>query len=241
MNNTDIFKTKLFKKLFGIPAISWLLLSLITIIPDNTDLDPLTWSDLIIVDLFLLLIWFSISFIISLIIYEIKALKQRAKSKNVIQYTNESDNESLIEVKETNQVINKEVNKYKHPKLIKNGMLILFIITILSLWGALYSMLLLTMNNAQYMFSFVKYTWIFWCWLPIPILSIILGFKYKKDGFKCTKNIVAGFIIGFLLFIYGSFWTIEIPTEDYSKIYDYKEIINVQIPLPSLSSNTVTL
>ena len=31
-------------------------------------------------------------------------------------------------------------------------------------------------------FNFIKNAWVFWCWLPVPVLSIILGFKYKNAG-----------------------------------------------------------
>lgn len=125
----------------------------------------------------------------------------------------------------------KKMKKSYNPYFIKNIMVFLFIITIASLWGALYSVALVNKVIPQYGFSFVKNLWVFWCWLPIPILSIILGFKYKKKGIKCTKNIVGGFIIGFLLLIYGSFCMFPTFAEDYSKIYEYKDIINAKIPL----------
>ena len=124
----------------------------------------------------------------------------------------------------------KGVKKYHHPNFIKNGMIILFIITIASLWGALYSVALVDKAIPQHGFNFTKNMWVFWCWLPIPILSIILGFKYKNAGFKCTKNIVAGFIIGFLLLIYGAFCMFPTFSEDYNKINQYKEIIDAKLP-----------
>ena len=78
-------------------------------------------------------------------------------------------------------------------------MIILFIITICSLWGAMGTLSYVNEIIPQHGFNFTKNTWVFWCWLPIPIASIILGFIYNGKGLKCTKNIVAGFIIGFLL------------------------------------------
>lgn len=124
----------------------------------------------------------------------------------------------------------KTLENYKHPNLIRNGMILLFILTITSLWGALYSVAIINSINPQHGFNFSKNLWVFWCWLPIPILSIILGFKFKKDGFKCTKNIVGGFIIGFLLLIYGSFSTIPTFEADYQKINNYKNIIDAALP-----------
>lgn len=96
-----------------------------------------------------------------------------------------------------------EKEKTRNIKLISIFMIILFIVTICSLLGALWSVSLVDEINPQHGLNFTKNMWAFWCWLPIPILSIILGFKYKKVGLKCTKNIVGGFIIGFLLLVYG--------------------------------------
>lgn len=109
-------------------------------------------------------------------------------------------------------------------------MTFLFILTIGSLWGALWSYSLIDELNSQHAFNFLKNTWIFWCWLPIPITSIVLGYKYKNKGINCTKNIVGGFIIVFLLLIYGSFCLMPTFNEDYSKINDYKNYIDANIP-----------
>lgn len=124
----------------------------------------------------------------------------------------------------------KGAKKYHNPNFIKTFMIILFIITICSLWGALWSVSLVDKINPQHVFNFTKNTWVFWCWLPIPILSIILGFKYKNAGFKCTKNIVGGFIIGLLLLVYGSFSLFPTFSQDYSKIDSYRSIISAQLP-----------
>lgn len=124
----------------------------------------------------------------------------------------------------------KGVKKYSHPTVIKVTMIWLFILTILSIWGALGSVALLDEINPQHGFNFTKNLWVFWCWLPIPLLSIVLGYKFRQAGFKCTKNIVSGFIIGFLLLIYGSFCLFPTFEEDYTKINDYKNIVDVDLP-----------
>lgn len=117
-----------------------------------------------------------------------------------------------------------------NPKFIRKGMLILFIITILSLFGGIHSRELIDKVIPQYGFNSTKNMWVFWCFLPIPILSIVLGFKYKRVGYKCTKNIIAGFIIGVSLLAYGSFSMFPTFEVDYIKINDYKEIIDVELP-----------
>ncbi len=124
----------------------------------------------------------------------------------------------------------KKLKKYHNSNFIKTFMIILFIATICSLWAALWSMSLADKINPQHGFNFTKNAWVFWLWLPIPILSIILGFKYKNAGFKCTKNIVGGFIIAFLLLIYGSFCLFPTFSQDYSKIDAYKNIIDANLP-----------
>lgn len=124
----------------------------------------------------------------------------------------------------------KGVKKPINSNLIGTFMIILFIVTICSLWGALWSVSLVDEINPQHGLNFTKNMWAFWCWLPIPILSIILGFKYKKAGLKCTKNIVGGFIIGFLLLVYGSFSLFPTFSQDYNKINSYKNIIDAKLP-----------
>ena len=122
------------------------------------------------------------------------------------------------------------VKKPINTNLISTLMIILFIATLCCLWGALWSVSLINEINPQHGFNFTKNTWVFWCWLPIPIASIVLGFIFKGKGIKCTKNIVAGFIIGFLLLVYGSFSLFPTFSEDYSKINDYKQYIDASIP-----------
>ena len=85
-------------------------------------------------------------------------------------------------------------------------------------------------NFIRATFKIENHIWVFWCWLPIPVLSIILGFKYKNAGFKCTKNIVGGFIIGFLMLIYGSFCLMPTFEQDYNKIDAYKNYIDAPLP-----------
>lgn len=120
--------------------------------------------------------------------------------------------------------------KITNKKTISTLMIILFIVTLCCLWGALLSMSLIDEIIPQHGFNFVKNAWVFWCWLPIPIASIVLGFIYKNKGIKCTKNIVAGFIIGFLLLVYGSFCLFPTFSKDYRMIDDYKEYIDASIP-----------
>ncbi len=124
----------------------------------------------------------------------------------------------------------RNIRKSHHPKFIKRGMIILFILTIASLWGSIVSLSLMDEINPQHGVNFIKNMWVFWCFLPIPILSIVLGYKYKRAGFKCTKNIVGGYIIGFFLLIYGCLWMFPTPSRDYEEIDKYRSIIDAKLP-----------
>lgn len=66
-NNVDIEKRckKIFKRLFLIPAIIWNLISLISMFDEE---EPLTLEEFILVDIFFILLWLVISYIIYLII-----------------------------------------------------------------------------------------------------------------------------------------------------------------------------
>ena len=50
-----------------------------------------------------------------------------------------------------------------------------------------------------------KNMWVFFCFMPIPISSLIYGFVLKAKGCKYKKNIIIGIIMTILLCIYGSF------------------------------------
>ena len=98
---------------------------------------------------------------------------------------------------------NSKMLSIKQQNFISKLLLVIFIATIFSIYGALITIGLSAQNIPNHLV--VKKLWIFWLWLPIPILSIILGLKYKKYEIKCSRNITAGIIISILLFILGLF------------------------------------
>ncbi|MDD3341219.1 MAG: hypothetical protein PHN72_03355 [Bacilli bacterium] len=217
-NQNNIFKEYFFLKLFGIPSVIWIIISLIAFIFDEADPDPLTLGELLLADIVILLIWFTISTIIVLIVNEIKRRNLKTKKFNNIIYSFKSNRKS------------KEEKKYQNSKFIKNGMILLFIMTILSVLGALYSFVFMNKINPQYGSAIAKNAWVFWCWLPVPIVSIILGVKYNKAGFKCIKNIVGGSIIGLFLFQYGFLCLQPTFSQDYNKINAYRNVIDADLP-----------
>lgn len=138
---------------------------------------------------------------------------------NIDFFSNKFD-EKMI--KSNMDIIIKRINMRENKrKKIQDKLFILFIINIIVFFiaGDIISMI---SYNTECM-------WMMWLWLPIPILSIILGFKYRKMKIKCQKNIISGFIIAFLLLLFGAF-TFIFPTEDYQKILKIENIINIDLP-----------
>lgn len=112
----------------------------------------------------------------------------------------------------------------KNTKIIMN---VLFILTLASIFFGLITSSILSYNKID----FTSTSWAFWLWLPVPILSIFLGYKYKKNGLKVKKNIISGYIIGILLLIYGSFWLMfPSSASSYNILYKYKNIISDNLP-----------
>ena len=70
----------------------------------------------------------------------------------------------------------------------------------------------------------------------IPIISVVLGVKYKKIGYQCKKNIIGGIIILALMLMYSFAGfigqkTYDIYTDkDYSYITNLEKIVNIDLP-----------
>lgn len=128
-------------------------------------------------------------------------LQKNKCSDDLISFIKEKCANKRIEKKNSVNVRNEIKNVNLNNK--ERNMKILFVLTLLSIWGALWTTRLFASDNS--LDPLLENMWVFWLWLPLPIISIIWGFKYKKVGIKCTKNIVAGFIVGFLLLMYGCF------------------------------------
>ena len=97
--------------------------------------------------------------------------------------------------------------KYRDPDLVHAMLIILFMLTIASLWLCQLVSYKVSVSLIQ-KYDMVRFSWVYWCFLPIPISSVVLGYKFQREGFKCKKNIIAGYIIGFILAIFGSYWII---------------------------------
>lgn len=119
------------------------------------------------------------------------------------------------------------VKQIKNPEMLKKIMTILFILNCICIPLALYTVNLA--NAGAHGFQFIKKLWMFWLWLPVPILSIVLGIKYKKIHASFDKNILSGVIVAIFLLIFGSFYFFPI-NQDYDKIYSYEDALNITLP-----------
>ncbi len=115
---------------------------------------------------------------------------------------------------------------------IRKTLKVLFVLSILSYFGAEYSLeFIVNKINVHYsFFNSIENNWVYFLWLPIPILSIILGFKYKKMGIKCTKNIVGGFIMALILILLGLMAFSNNTERNYSIISDFEYFLNLNLP-----------
>lgn len=155
---------------------------------------------------------------------------ENGKNNFVIILLKEKLDKGLIEfLKEKVEKNVSKRTKLENPYKIPNRLIILFLITLISLPMA--SIIHDVLNNSiNPIFARYKDKWIYLLFMIIPILSIIFGFEYKERGYKCTKNIVGGFIILFLLFINFAEAPFSTFTQDYNKINNYKDMLNIEVP-----------
>ncbi len=105
---------------------------------------------------------------------------------------------------------------------------LLFVATLFSILIPMPVISLISANDTV----FFNYLWIFYLITPIPIISIITGIIYKRKGYKCKKNIVAGIIMVILMCIYGSMGFAFEDEADHSDaaIIKAEEVIGIDIP-----------
>ncbi len=106
--------------------------------------------------------------------------------------------------------------------------IILFVFSILSIWGALIGVAVLSAINQ----AMTENMWVFFLFLPVPIASIVFGFYLKRKGYKYKKNVIVGIIMASLLCIYGSFTFIfsDIYSHGEQPIVNTEQMLNIDIP-----------
>lgn len=78
----------------------------------------------------------------------------------------------------------------------------------------------------------IRYSWVMLLFIPIGILSILIGFKLKNSTQKYKKNFIVSFICLPLLIIFGSYRFVFNSTVSYdvNEISIIEEKINFEIP-----------
>ena len=116
----------------------------------------------------------------------------------------------------------------KAPTVWRTLSIILFVASILSLWGALVTVGFVSEINHL----FVENMWILFLFSPIPLSSVVLGFVLRSKGYKYLKNLIIGIIMLTLLCVYGSFTYIFADTYDHSdkQIVKAEQMLRIDIP-----------
>lgn len=109
--------------------------------------------------------------------------------------------------------------------------ILLFVLSICTIWGALIGVAILSGINQ----AMTENMWIFFLFLPVPIASIVFGSYLKKKGCKYKKNVIVGIIMAALLCIYGSFTFIfsDIYSHGDEPIVNTEQMLNIDIPTHS--------
>ena len=119
-------------------------------------------------------------------------------------------------------------------KTVKIWLLVLFILTLASVHIGL-TLVAIGVSRSpipEFHFGMIWHMWKFYLVLPIPLASVIWGVIYIKQGYKCLKNIIAGIIFGFLLFIFGAFTFLFANqfSRDMSYLHDVSNIVHFDLP-----------
>lgn len=145
---------------------------------------------------------------------------QKDKCTNgILEFLREKCRESLSVTQKK-----KVIENVNNPEVLRVVMIILFVLTCICI--PLTLSIINKGNGNQNPFEVLKNYWIFWLWLPIPILSIVLGFKYRKVRNAYDANIIVGFIVGILLSLFGCFCFTQIVDEEFDEFFNQEETIN---------------
>ena len=128
----------------------------------------------------------------------------------------------------------KTINNRKKSKIIEKVIWCLTGLSILSILGGLYIVAMYNEINDIHDANFIRSTWLFWLFLPLPILSTIISYIYQNQGINCSKNKIISLISCICLLIFGSFFLLPTSFDDqvnhYSMLEDYQSIMDVRIP-----------
>ena len=160
-------------------------------------------------------------------------------TKNIIPIPKHKINMNLIDylydripktkIKKKIAIEEQQENLEKYEK-VKIGLIVLFVLTIISIWASMFLILLTPQKENVPLPLTFNYTYVAYYLLPIPELSIILGIIYRIKGLKCTKNIIAGIIVTGIILLEGSVSFLINDEIDYKNITTYRDAIGITLP-----------
>ena len=160
-------------------------------------------------------------------------------TKNIIPIPKHKINMNLIDylydripktkIKKKIAIEEQQENLEKYEK-VKIGLIVLFVLTIISIWASMILILLIAQKENVPLPLTFNYTYVAYYLLPIPVLSIILGIIYRIKGLKCTKNIIAGIIVTGIILLEGSVSFLINDEIDYKNITTYRDVIGITLP-----------
>ena len=77
----------------------------------------------------------------------------------------------------------------------------------------------------------IRYSWVMWCFIPLGILSIIIGRKLKQEKQSYIKNYIIAFICIPLLMLFGSYrFIFNVVSYDVEKVASVERAIDLDLP-----------
>ena len=122
----------------------------------------------------------------------------------------------------------------KHPKFIKIFMFLLFLLSIFTIGFSIILFIALSLIQD----TITCNTWCYLIFIPIPLLSFILGFYFKYNKYSNLEidynlNIIIGGIFTIILLLFGFDYIIPISMND-TLNKEYKSIGKVNFPNKTL-------
>lgn len=126
-------------------------------------------------------------------------------------------------------IVPNKVEAKKPKKKFTVISILLFVLSICTIWGALIGVAIFSEINLAMP---VESMWILFLFLPIPIASIVFGFYLKGKGYNYKKNVIVGIIVAAWLCVFGSFTFAlsDIYSHSDEPILNAEQILNIDIP-----------
>lgn len=153
--------------------------------------------------------------------------------KNMISIVKKSDNVDIEFIRNINEkvfisdVSNKMslLEKEKFSKLLS----FLMVGSILSFVGAIFTIRTIAKRIPEFLIT--EKMFVFWLWLPIPIITIVFGYICKRRRIDSGNSIKIGWIVSILLIFFGSFSVVmPVGRVQYKDVKKYEEVLNVKLP-----------